>query len=543
MIFLKAEDFHVKNGQDITENLIELIKAAKSSEEEKTILFPKGTYYIDSAKCEEHMLYITNTVGDKEFKSDETPHLNAVPFYFHRVNNIIFDGGDSTFVIKGRVTNAAIINCENITLKNMDIVHSHPDMHEYYVDKVYRKSVDFVLDKDTDYNVKNGRMYFDVNGTTKSASKDAARAWWIGLIRKDTPDKVKRVQHPLFGCYWIKDLGNRKIRAYYACTKRFLEGDRLYSYDVRRQFAGIFVSRSKNVNIVNVKQRFNYSLALVCQDSENITVDSVEFAPKEDSVLKLSSVADFIQICMCRGKVTIKDSYFDGAGDDCLNVHGVHFRIVKKDGDKLLLRFMHPQTHGYNPLRVGDEVAFIDSKTMLETGRTEIKTSDLINETDIVIRVSNPELAKIGKYIEDVSACPDLEFVNNKMTRIITRGILITTRGKVVIKNNHFVSTTMSGILLSDDANNWYESGMCTDVTIENNVFDYCGETPILIKPENLVYEGPVHKNIRIIGNVFKNYQDECINAYSSDNIIIKDNSFLNDKYLKAKKCSNVDAQ
>ena len=29
----------------------------------------------------------------------------------------------------------------------------------------------------------------------------------------------------------------------------------------------------------------------------------------------------------------------------------------------------------------------------------------------------------------------------------------------------------MSGILLSDDASSWYESGMCKDVTISNNVF------------------------------------------------------------------------
>lgn len=31
------------------------------------------------------MLYITNTVGDKEFKNNETPHLNEVPFYLNGI--------------------------------------------------------------------------------------------------------------------------------------------------------------------------------------------------------------------------------------------------------------------------------------------------------------------------------------------------------------------------------------------------------------------------------------------------------------------------
>ena len=70
---------------------------------------------------------------------------------------------------------------------------------------------------------------------------------------------------------------------------------------VRRQFAGIFVNKCENVKLQNIKQRFNYSLALVAQDSENINVDNVDFSPEENSARKMASVADFIQICMCRG--------------------------------------------------------------------------------------------------------------------------------------------------------------------------------------------------------------------------------------------------
>lgn len=531
-----AGDFDICTNEDITEKLIRLFDYLKTVDEDKTVVFEKGTYYIDSEKCKKYMLYITNTVGDEEFSNDETPHLNAVPFYFGGIDNITFDGGESVFVIDGKVTNIAMENCKNITLKNIEIQHSHPDMHEL---KVVRKgifSVDFEIDRDTQYEFVNGKGYFFGKDYRYAIDYRANNSWWIGLIRKATPNKIKRVNHPLFSALKIRDLGNRKIRVTYPNTARFKGDDRYYLFDVRRQFAGIFVNKCENVRLENIKQRFNYSLALVAQDSENIIVDNVEFAPEKDSARKMASVADFIQICMCRGDVSIKNSYFDGAGDDSLNVHGVHFKITDICDNQITVRFMHPQTHGYNPLRVGDTIAYINTDTLLEEGTAVIEKSELVNEYEIMLTVSSTDKARVGNVIENISACPNLEFENNVMTRIITRGLLITTRGKVNVKNNHFISTTMSGILLSDDAKSWYESGMCKDVTIQGNTFDYCGQTPILIKPENRVYAGAVHKNIKLIGNTFKKYKGYSISAKDTDGILLKDNNFSG-KSIKAKNC------
>ena len=98
----------------------------------------------------------------------------------------------------------------------------------------------------------------------------------------------------------------------------------------------------------------------------------------------------------------------------------------------------------------------------------------------------------------------------------------------------------MSGVLLSDDAKSWYESGMCTDVTIQNNTFDYCGGTPILIKPENKKYLGAVHKNIKIKNNTFKSYKSPCVSAKDTDNILIENNKFLSGDKIKITNCGNL---
>ncbi len=539
---LNAAEFGVLPEQEITQQLSALFDEAANCKCEN-IIFSPGTYYINSEKCRRYMLYITNTVGDKEFKNNETPHLNEVPFYLNGIKNLTIEGSGAVFIIEGKVTNSAIENCENIVVRNMEIRHAHPDMHELRVVNKSLFSVDYEIDKDSQYTFENSKLYFYGTGYKCAADLCAANAHWIGLLRSETPEKIKRVSHPLFGAVRIQDISNRRFRAYYPNTMRFKIDDRFYLFDVRRQYAGIFINKSRNIVIDAFKQRFNYSLAFVAQDSENVTIKNSCFAPEKNSARKMASVADFMQVCMCRGKFSVSNSVFDGAGDDCLNVHGIHFKIIKAEGNKITVRFMHPQSHGFNPLRAGDEIAYINTKTMLQEGTSKIQSSELLNETDIQLVLDKASDKGLGYVVEDIDACPDVDFENNYLTRIITRGLLLTTRGRVRIKNNHFKSTTMSGILLSDDAESWYESGMCLDVSVENNKFEYCGETPVRIKPENKIHAAPVHKNIKITGNEFMNYKGFCITAKSTDNLVVSSNKYCNSKHLKTVKCSNVKAE
>ena len=164
-------------------------------------------------------------------------------------------------------------------------------------------------------------------------------------------------------------------------------------------------------------------------------------------------------------KIVIKDSYFEGSGDDLLNVHGIHFKITDIEGKNITVRFMHPQTHGFNPLRSGDTIAYINPETLLEEGSAEIEKSELLNEYEIRLSVSSTKNAVVGKVIEDITACPDLEFTGSISSKIITRGLLITTRGKVNVEGNRFLSSSMSGVLLSDDAKKAGMKAVCAKMS------------------------------------------------------------------------------
>lgn len=535
-----AKDHGVLPGCSAARPLSALFQKLRGIEGEKTLVFERGDYQIDSSGCDTELLYITNTVGDKEFSADETPHENKVALNLKGIRQLKIVGNGARFIIDGKATNIALQHCEAVEISDIELCVVRPDMHELKVARKTPFTVDFQIDGESGYAFEGGKLWFMGTGYRCAADAHARNAHWIGCIHQNTPDRVKRVGHPLFGAFRMRELAPRLFRAHYPNTLRFHRGDRFYLFDVRRQFAGIFLNDCRDITLRGIKQRFNYSLALVAQNCETITVDSVEFAPEEGAARRLASVADFIQICMCRGDIAITNSRFEGAGDDCLNVHGIHFQITRISGDTLTLRFMHPQSHGFNPLHPGDEIALIDPATLLEKARARAVSSRLIGEYEIELTLDSAQGFRKGAVIEDVTMCPNVLFAGNTVNRIITRGLLLTTRGRVVVKNNRFISTSMSGVLLSDDAKSWYESGMCRDVTIQNNIFDYCGQTPVLIKPENSRHAGAVHQNIRIFDNDFRQYAGPCIRAKSSDGIVIKGNRFHGRKKLKAVDCQNV---
>ena len=53
-----AKDFDIHTNEDITEKLFGLFDYLKTIDEEKTVIFDKGTYFLDSEKCKKYRLSI-----------------------------------------------------------------------------------------------------------------------------------------------------------------------------------------------------------------------------------------------------------------------------------------------------------------------------------------------------------------------------------------------------------------------------------------------------------------------------------------------------
>src|SRR5206468_12764963 len=104
----------------------------------------------------------------------------------------------------------------------------------------------------------------------------------------------------------------------------------------------------------------------------------------------------------------------------------------------------------------------------------KLTAAKLINRREMEIEVDRdlPSFVTNGLCIENLTWTPEVLIQNSRFERTNTRGLLLTTRRKVIIENNVFYKTGMSPILIADDALSWFESGAVQDVTIRNNTFD-----------------------------------------------------------------------
>ena len=538
------ESFSVKPNIEATTAFKNLFNTSAQTAVAKNLTLPKGKYVFMSKNAENREIFISNTVAENEFEDVQKSNIRKIGFAIENVKNMEIDCNDSIFIIDGNMTNAFINNCENIVLKNLTIATVKPNIHKLTVVKASPFYVTFKIDESSDFKEENGEYYWYGTDYKMSFTDFKNSGWWIPTATPDNYFHIKRSgAHPFQDASNIRQISDRVFNVRYLTPKDFVDGQIFYIFHIIRDQVGILIDNSKKITLKNVKQNYNPAFALIAQNSENITLENLDFVPFEDSEVDFCSRADFMQFSMCRGKIAVRDCNFDGAGDDACNLHGIYFKIYEKNKDRLTLEFPHPQTYGLNCIKEGDTLAFVDPETLLEVGRTKVLKAALRENHfyDVTIATFDAPLG-VGGVVENLSTNPDFEFSGNTINRIVTRGLLATTRGKIRIENNKFLNTGMSGILISDDAKEWFESGCVKDVVIRGNAFMNCEGDAILVKPENTKFNGPIHRNILIENNLFVLNDNHAINVSCSSEVVIRNNTYAgspkNDERIVS---SNVD--
>lgn len=526
MKFINAVDYGISPNNDISVFWNDLIRNVSLLDEDKTIILEKGVYHFYAKNSPDAYLRVTNSCGESEWDEGEIKNHCRVSTIIEDVKNLTIDGNGSVFILHGKYTNIAIRNSENIAIKNLIIRTDNPNIHEFKVVNKGIGFVDFEIDKDSKYVNENGKFYFIGDEYKLDFMKDRNKYLWIGRIDGENTDILKvHSFHPLKRAISFKELSPYLFRAKMPSIG-FKIDERFYILDVIRKNHGVFIDKSKNISLTNYEQNFNYGLAVVAQDSENIKISDSRFRPNPEGSKLITSIADFVQISMCRGDIEIVGNFFEGSCDDALNVHGVHYKISDIQGNKITVKYCHHQTSGFCPFREGDIIKIVNPVTLLEYSRTTLKSAKLIDEYTIELELVSVS-AEVGMVVENLSACPNLIYKNNIINRIMTRGILVTTSGKVVVENNEFRSTSMNAIVISDDAALWFESGNVANVEINNNKFLRCIGYTLYVKPENKKYSGAVHKNIRFMNNIIDSKGEGGFFIKDSDNVLIKNNKIL----------------
>ena len=515
---MKILDFSTeKKTGNITLDILYALQKCRKEGYNK-LVFPKDVYNIDTTFCEQRSLNISN-------HGLNGPKRIAV--LVDGMEDFELDFNGSTLLTHGMITPIAIINSKKISIKNLHLDNPETLTVQARVIEANETAIKVRVEQGLEqFVIEDGRLYANYGKEHMYLRQTTIIEFngHTGEIEHGTGDEA---------------LGDSAMLRYERIDDEYIiirGATRLPCVDnlliltmCCRCGAGVFAGSSKDVFFENVKIHACYGMGMLVQFCHNVTVDTC--GTERISGRMYTANADATHFVCCSGVVKVENCEFEGQYDDALNIHGIFLRIIDKLSDReLIVKQMHHQATGLPILETGDRVQALEPASLIPYSGNVVSNVEIIN--DELLRVTfceSVEDINVGDDIENLDKNPDLIFKNNIVRDNRARGMLIATKGKVLIENNYF-HTAGPAILFESDGKWWFESGATTDVTIQNNRFDYCkhgtwGSSVIqYVKREEVKADSYYHGTVRIIDNQFDMYNEKAIVFDNIKEVIVAGN-------------------
>jgi len=510
-----------------------VIRAQGTQQTPVKIRFAPGNYHFLSDHIQKRQLHISNT-------NDRPYEPKAIALLFDSCRYVQVEGTGAKVILHGKMIETFVNHCDHISISGLRFDYNRPTVSELQITDVGEGYADALIHPDSKYSINDSLITWTGDGWQYQPD-----GYWQ-VLNPQTND-LSRMDMPMQALRFVQ-LKDRAVRIYFKKDVGFKKGLVYQNRDVTRDCAAFFMQYSKNIQLDDIRLYFMHGMGVVSQYCENIRMNRVVVKPDAESGRTCAAWADILHFAGCRGKIEVANAYLSAANDDAINVHGIHLQITDiQQGNKVKVQFAHGQTFGFDAFATNDSIALIGRESLLAIQDNQVQAVERLNDKEFLLTLSRPVPpgVKPGDAIENVSATPEVWIHHTTINRIPTRGIMTTTRRKILIENNRFENTRMSGIFINDDASGWFESGMVKDVTIRKNEFRHCGAPIISVHPENTVNgKTAVHSNIKVSGNTFWLHGGNLLEAKSTSNIKITGNTVYNassiDSVLKFVDCSGV---
>ncbi|WP_461815739.1 NPCBM/NEW2 domain-containing protein [Faecalimonas sp.] len=550
------------SAESIWNALKEAKKVSDGGKKSVTLNFPKGEYHIYKDRAQKREYHTSNT------NSIENP-VKTIGILIEEQKNLTIEGNGSLFMMHGNMMALAVAKSENIRLHNFSWDFAVPTVSEMTITNMGKEGIH----EYTDFYIPNCFPY-EIQGNTilwkSENSPYTNKPYWTekgihnaySVVAYQPESEMTRAyytnQGPFEAATKIEKIGNNQVRVHYVGKRPNMQKKGMVlelASSAHRETAGAFTWESKNVHTEKVNVHFMHGFGWLIQMSENVYYKDCNLMPRESSGHLTVSYADGIHASGASGEIVIENCNFANTHDDPINLHGTFTRVEKRiDAHTLELKYIHNQQGGFPQYHVGDKVQFFTRDLLSSTdGEKQYEVAEVIsnpgehgNDLRTMKVKFKEELPsnlsdKIGvqpKYVaENVTYAPKVTIRNCTFRNVPTRGILCTTRKEVVIENNVFHNMSMATIFLSNDSNDWYESGPIRDMKIKNNTFYVkdIGRTSWEYAPAIYIHpvtkggqfpdaSNPIHKNISIEGNTFYMDEDTVVKAESVENLTFKNN-------------------
>ena len=482
----------------------------------KVLRLSPGQYLFDRNEAKECKIAISNTV------TKEDVQFKHVALFLEGLEDLLIEGNGAEFLLDGDISAIIISNCRNIHLKDFSIDYVCPRVSEMTVLEVKECKARFSLHSSSRWQRDEKGCFCFVNGNGIREEFDSRQ-----VVQVATPGNTSNLRspfNPVRSALSFEETGEREFTFLYDAPPPLQKGEVWQFRDPSRRENGIMITDSENVTLEGLQLYFTPGLGVVAQMTKDLAILKHRHAPKEGSNRVCAALADCIQISSCYGKVEIGESFFSGAQDDPINIHGTYLGVTHMEKEQVSLEFCHPETWGFLPYKAGDEVAFVRKKDMQRVFSCHVKEAELTDPFKVLLTLDK-ELSFMEKQeewlLENMSSYPDV-FIHDCIFQCYpTRGILLSSAGKCLMTRNEIRQRApRPALYIASDGKSWYESGGVKDVTIRENLFRYCPAAAIEIDPTIPPGTGIVHRGIVIEKNTFQECSPVLLKYHSTEEIL-----------------------
>lgn len=505
-----------------------------------TLVFPGGTLPVKDTYCYEKYQHISNN----------DPSEKRIAFDIEGVDGLTIEGNGTLLLFSGFISPFYIENSTDISISGLNIDYTRTFNSEGTIIATGKDWVEVKFPDDYDIKIQSGLLVFkDKTGVTYP---------YGNLLEFDSVKK--EVAHYVHD-YWVwgdglqaEALPNGNYKIY---EKGFegTPGNTLVFGAAARINPAFTLDGCEGFTLRDVNIWHCGGMGVIAQRSKDLELNHVQVVPSPGKDRMISITADATHFINCKGFIRMIDCTFTNQKDDATNIHGWYSVAQKKvSGNQLVLW----SNYGMDFARPGMSLELVDHNNMMTYDTLKVKAVEKYNsEYSLVTFEENiPEHFKEKDALADADANPDVlikgcHFGNNR-----ARGLLIGSRGHVVIEDNHF-HVPGTAILFEGDGNYWYEQSGVRDVTIRGNTFENCLYGSKTWGPAYIAVGSGIpdretsryHRNITVEGNTFNTFDPRILNLYCCDGVVYKDNKVvMNEDYVFGrpadsfviKNCDNV---
>lgn len=308
-------------------------------------------------------------------------------------------------------------------------------------------------------------------------------------------------------------------------------GDEYYIWHTFHSRPAILVEEAVNTLIEDVTIHAHPGMGITAQHATNITVNRLRVIPSVGE--HMSTNTDATHFASCRGLLRFDGCYFDGQGDDSINVHTYYYSVKEYEGREATLEVRaptgtHAQSLDYPDIGDRLELTEFASCDPIDTYRV---VGVVLGDGDCRVVLDRPLPESMeGLFLADPDELPHVEFVNCVARNHFARSILIKSR-TCLIENCTVSDVFELGVKVAAEA--WWHEGINSEsVTVRRCRFvnngrasGKCGGIGIYMDTEK---KKPSHGTVVIEDNIIE--CPNCTHGIVVDNVkkaIIRRNSIV----------------